>query len=279
MSQLLSIILNITSFSAPLLLASTGALFSEYAGRLALFLEGMISFSAFLFFALTTATKSAATGFVLTLIICTFIEVIFAYIFEKTRANIFVAAIGLNLFFASLPSMLSSIFYKTRGVITSPFFIFPVIPAKIFTVSICIVLIIVTVLFLSKTKQGLYLRITGTDEDVLNARGINVQRCKIKAWGFCGFFGAVSGCLLAMRISSFVPNISSGRGWMALAAVFLGNKKPIRMTVMVLIFCTADYLSANIQNYFPSIPSALLLALPYIVALLLTIVPKPFDHQ
>lgn len=279
MSNFLSTVLNIFSYSTPLLLAATGALFSEYAGRLALFLEGIISFSAFSFFALSIATKSVVVGFILTLILCTLMETFFAYLFEKTKANIFIAAIGLNLLFAALPSFLSSIIFKTRGVLTSEFFQFDAIFVKHFAVFLGLLLIATSILFLSKTKQGLYLRITGSDPDVLNARGINVELCKIKSWTLCGFFGSVSGCLLALRISSFVPNISSGRGWMALAAVFLGNKKPMRMAIMTLIFCAADYFSTNLQNLIPAIPSALLLSLPYIVALVLIIVPKPFDRQ
>ena len=55
-------ILNFLSFSCPLLLASTGALFSEYTGTLALFLEGFISFSGFLTFYFTVLTGSVAAG-------------------------------------------------------------------------------------------------------------------------------------------------------------------------------------------------------------------------
>lgn len=279
MSNFLSTVLNILSYSTPLLLAATGALFSEYAGRLALFLEGIISLAAFSYFTLSVSTGSVVMGFIFTLILCTALETVFAYIFEKTKANVFIAAIGLNLFFAALPSFLSSIFFNTRGVLTAPVFQFNSIFVKHFTVAIGFVLIAMAILFLTKTKQGLYILITGSDAEVLNARGISVEKCKIKSWAICGFLGSVAGCLLCMRISSFVPNISSGRGWMALAAVFLGNKKPMRMAIMTLIFCAADYFSANIQNLFPAIPSALLLSLPYIVAIVLIIVPKPSDRQ
>lgn len=56
---------------------------------------------------------------------------------------------------------------------------------------------------------------------------------------------------------------------MALAAVFLGKKKPLRIVAAVLIFCFADLLAANIQNYIPGIPSSFLISLPYLVSLIL----------
>ena len=40
------------AYSCPLILCSLGALFSEFAGCLALFLDGLVSFSAFLFYTL-----------------------------------------------------------------------------------------------------------------------------------------------------------------------------------------------------------------------------------
>ena len=61
--------LNFLGFSCPLLLAATGALFSEYAGCLALFMDGLISFSGFLTYAFTVATGSVAAGMTLSAII------------------------------------------------------------------------------------------------------------------------------------------------------------------------------------------------------------------
>ena len=59
---------------------------------------------------------------------------------------------------------------------------------------------------------------------------------------------------------------------MALAAVFLGKKKPLRIVAAVIIFCLADLAGANIQNYLPGLPSSFLLSLPYLVSLLLILV-------
>ena len=84
----------------------------------------------------------------------------------------------------------------------------------------------------------------------------------------------MAGCFLPLRISSFVPNISSGRGWMALAIVFFGRKKILRIAFAVIIFCGTDYFATYIQNYIPTIPSSFVLALPYLVIILLMALDK-----
>ncbi|EID86144.1 putative ABC-type transport system, permease component [Treponema sp. JC4] len=262
------LIIDILSFSCPLLLCAMGALYSDYAGILAIFLEGLVSFSAFLMFYFTVTTGSALLGCLLTAFSALFCVLIFAIIIEKLRANPFIGATAINLLFASLPSLFSVLAFNNRGVLTSQNFIFPVFQTKVLTIVITLIVLSLAFLFLSKTKAGLYIRITGTDSDVLTAKGVNYVLCRISSWAAAAFFAGLSGALLAMRVSSFVPGISSGRGWMALAAVYLGKKNPLRISLSVLIFCAADFFATQIQNYLPALPTSVVLALPYLVILL-----------
>ena len=264
-------LIDILSFSCPLLLCSFAALFSEYAGSLALFLEGLVSFSAFVFF--TLCVKLGGTmpvvfaAFVITIILMALTVFLFILLIQKFKAHKFIAGTAMNLLFTALTSAFSSMIFKTRGVLTSPLFSFDVTSVKIFTILITVLITALSIVFLAKTRTGLYLRITGSDSNVLIAKGVDPSWIRILSWTMAGAFAALSGILLTLRISSFVPNISSGRGWMALAAVFLGNKKPVRLLIAVIIFCATDYFGVHIQNLFPSIPTAVLLSLPYIVAL------------
>lgn len=272
-------IIDILSFSCPLLLCSCGALFSDFAGILAIFLEGLVSFSAFLMYHYTLTTGSAIAGFLLTIITATIIVTLFSYIIEKTGSNAFIAATAINLLFSACPSLFSSIIYGTRGVLYDGAFVFEPQSTKIITITISLIIIISGIIFLKYTRFGLYLRITGSDSKVLLAKGVNPFYCKISAWGIAAFFAAAAGVFLSLRISSFVPNISSGRGWMALAAVYLGKKKPWRIILSVVIFCATDYFAANIQNYIPQLPSAVLLALPYIICIILITFNIPVHHS
>lgn len=270
-------ILDIFTHSCPLILAATGALFSELSGLLALFLDGLISFAAFLCFLFTTKTSSVTLGFILSTLICTFLVFILSFIIKKTKANPFIASIAMNLLFSSLVSLFSNIFFNTRGVLFDSNFVFIPKTLSFPTISITTVLVIGSLLFLNFTQKGTYFKIVGSNPDVLTARGINVSNYEIAAWCIAAFFGAMAGCFLPLRISSFVPNISSGRGWMALAIVFFGRKKILRITFAVIIFCGTDYFATHIQNYIPNIPSSFILSLPYLLIILLMAIDKKRD--
>ena len=121
------------------------------------------------------------------------------------------------------------------------------------------------------TRAGIYLRITGSSPDVLNIRGVHPSRWITVAWGVAAGCAALAGCVLAAGLGAFVPNMSAGRGWTALAAVFLGQKRTARTAVAVCVFTAAEYAANNIQRIpgCENIPSAVLLSLPYMTALLL----------
>ena len=270
----MSYIIDILSGSCPLILCSIGALFSEYAGILALFIDGTVSFSAFLTYAFTIGTGSAILGTIISTVITVTVIFLFTLFIEKFKANKFIAAMALNLLFSALPSCFSSILYGTRGVLTSPDFTFNLLTVKISAIIITILLITATVIFLKKTRYGLYIRITGSDSDVLLTNGINPISTRIMSWCFAAFFSSIAGSLLTFRISSFVPNISSGRGWMALCAVFIGKKKPFKIIIAVLLFCLADFFAANIQNVLPQLPSSVYISFPYLLIFLTVLFNK-----
>ncbi len=265
-------IISTLAYSCPLILCSIGALFSEYAGCLALFLDGLVSFSAFLFYTFTVLTGSPLAGATLACLGAVIVTLVFSAAVEYGRANRFIAAISMNLFFTAMTSCLSWLVFGTRGVLSSEDFSVSGGTARAAAVCVTSVFVALAVLFLKYSRQGLYLRVTGSDADVLKAKGVNPLWLRSLSWCLASLYGSLAGTLLVLRLSSFVPNISSGRGWMALAAVFLGKKKPLRIVAAVFIFCMADIFAANIQNYIQGIPSSFLISLPYLVSLLLILV-------
>ncbi len=272
MNSLTSLI-SALAYACPLILCSIGALFTEYAGCLALFLDGLVSFSAFLFYTFTVITGSPVAGAVLACLVAVVITLAFSAVVERGGANRFIAAIAMNLFFGAMTSCLSWVIFGTRGVLTNDLFKFSVGTARAAAVIVTAVFVAMAIIFLKYGRRGLYIRVTGSDADVLKAKGVNPGNLRTLSWGLASLYGTLAGILLALRLSSFVPNISSGRGWMALAAVFLGKKKPLRIVAAVLVFCLADLFAANIQNYLQGIPSSFLISLPYLVSLLLILIP------
>ena len=263
------IILNILLLSAPLLLASFGALISEYAGRTAVFIDGILNLSAFLCYAFTVLTKSPAAGCLLSGACCTAFIFLFLMFVEHVHANPFLASLALNIFSGALVSLLSVEMFGTRGVLTSPYFIFQALPARYGTAVAAYILAAAGIVFLFATKRGLYIRITGTDADVLLSKGINVSCNRVLSGCLAAVYASCAGCMLAIRLSSFVPNISSGQGWLALAAVFLGKRTSTGTIIAVITMCAAEYFASNMQNVLPHISTPLLLSFPYIMAIVL----------
>lgn len=266
--------LNFLGFCCPLLLAATGALFSEYTGCLALFMDGLISFAGFLTYAFTVATGSLILGTGLSAVTCITLSLLFAFIVEKTHANYFIAAIAINLLFSSFTSLFSWLVFGTRGVLTSQAFSFSLAPANITSVIFTTGLITAAILYLKKTKGGIYFRITGSNAEVLLVRGVSPGIYRIASWGVAALFACFAGNFLAVRISSFVPNLASGKGWLALAAVFMGKRRLPLIALYALIFCAVDFAAVYVQNFIPGIPSSVVLALPYIVTLGLVVIRK-----
>ena len=266
--------LNMIAFSCPLILASIGALFSEYTGCLALFMDGLITFCGFLTFAFTVGTGSVSAGIILSAITAIITGLLFAFIIEKARANRFIAAIALNLFAGALTSLLSSLIFKTRGVLVSQSFHFIPQHVSIFAIILTAVFTAGAILYLKKTQGGIYFRITGSNPDELLVRGVSPSLYRILSWGIAALFAALAGSILSMKISSFVPNLASGKGWLALAAVFMGRKKLWQIAVYIFFFCLIEYSAVMIQNLIPAIPSSVILALPYLMSLLHVMLKK-----
>lgn len=265
-------ILSALAYSCPLILCSLGALFTEYAGCLALFLDGLVSFSAFLNFSFTVATGSPVYGTILACLSTVTVTLLCSIVVEKWRANRFIAAIALNLLFSAMTSCLSWACFGTRGVLAADLFKFSAGTARAAALTVTTAFSALAVIFLRYSRHGLYVRIAGSDADVLQAKGVNPCNIRTLSWGLAALYGSLAGTLLTLRLCSFVPNISSGRGWMALAAVFLGKKKPLRIVAAVIIFCLADIFAATIQNYIQGIPSSFLISLPYLVSLLMILI-------
>ena len=77
----------------------------------------------------------------------------------------------------------------------------------------------------------------------------------------------MGGAFLSLSyLNLFSEGISSGRGWLALAAINFGMGRPIPGLVACLIFGFADALALRLQQF--GLPSQIVLMLPYIVTII-----------
>lgn len=264
-------ITSILSMSAPLLYATLGALVTDHAGVLAVFLDGAITFSAFVCVAVASATGSPALGALAAAASSVLLLALIARFNETTGANPFITGLAFNLLAAGLTSWLSVVIFGTRGVVA-----LPPAPGQQAAFGATLFGALFTALpfaaagalafVLRRTTFGLALRATGSDPDFLAVRGLKPARYRIASWCLAALFASAAGSTLALGLGAWVPNISAGRGWTALAACYLGNRNPIACIGACLLFSLAEYLSNALQGT-GAVPATLILGFPYVLAL------------
>jgi len=94
--------------------------------------------------------------------------------------------------------------------------------------------------------------------------GLKPQHYQLAAILISGFTCGLAGSLLTLNLGAFVPNITSGRGWIALVAIYLGNKNPLGIVVASFVFGLAEAFSNYAQGAI-DVPADFILAFPYAV--------------
>ena len=174
--------------------------------------------------------------FILTAGYISFFVILTAFI----NINTLTKWLSINLFTAGLIQILSKTIFNTQGVLDLPQILTPAIQinTRIFGTIFAYGISILIFVFLKYTPQGICFRITGTSKKLLVEQGKNPTTYKVLSWQIATCFSCIAGIILTLRISSFVPNISSGRGWLALAAVLAGQKKILGIVISILVFST-----------------------------------------
>ncbi|MFJ7048807.1 ABC transporter permease [Streptomyces sp. NPDC101112] len=120
---------------------------------------------------------------------------------------------------------------------------------------------------LLRTRFGFHLRAVGEFPDAARSVGIRVGRVRFVALALSGALAGAAGVFLSMgAVSFFVTDMTAGRGYIALAAVYLGMLRPWGVFLAALGFGAAEALAVQLGNL--SVPSQLVSALPYAFTLL-----------
>nr|WP_246312436.1 ABC transporter permease [Aquabacterium terrae] len=90
---------------------------------------------------------------------------------------------------------------------------------------------------LMHTRFGLRLRAVGEHPDAARAAGIGVEGMRYAALAGSGLLAGLGGLYLGMgHLTLFQADMTGGRGFMALAAVFLGRRAPLGVLLAALLF-------------------------------------------
>jgi len=281
-SFIISTIAGALRSMTPILLTAIGENFAESSGILNLGTEGIMLIAAFTGFITTLATNSIIFGLLMAMLVGTMLGLIIAFITVTLQADQIVTGIALTMFSLGITSYMVRIIYGTglpprvpsMELTTIPLLasipVGPTIFTQPFLVWVSLILIPVTYYILFKTSFGLKLRAVGEDPRSAYKMGVNVYLYRYVALIIGGVLAGLGGAYLSLfHISTFVDNITQGRGWIAIAIVMFGRWNPLWILVGGLIYGGAESLSGSIQalGVLRGVPTEFMLTLPYILTI------------
>jgi simple sugar transport system permease protein len=236
------------------------------------------------FFAVVTdvATHNPWLGALVAIITGGLMALIHAVVSIRFLANQIISGVAINIFAGGLTVFLLNQIYGINGVTQIPTkywlpmvnvpglksipFVGPIFFQQNICVYIALLLFVVTNVFLFRTRLGLRLRAVGEHPSAADTAGINVYRIRYAAVLASGLLSGFAGAFLSIGLSgTFNPNMTEGRGFIALAAMVFGNWRPTRAFIACLLFglgYAVYFANSQIQ-----VPYLLLNMLPYVLTL------------
>jgi simple sugar transport system permease protein len=121
------------------------------------------------------------------------------------------------------------------------------------------------------TRLGLRLRAAGENPLMVDAAGVSVQGLRYQALALNGVLSGLAGTYLVLGLNAnFIPHMTAGRGYMALAALIFGKWHPVGALAACLLFGFLDAVAVRLQGApWPellgggTVPVQAIQALPY----------------
>jgi ABC-type uncharacterized transport system permease subunit len=267
--------------AAPLLLASAGELVSERAGVLNMSVEGMMLTGAFAGAVASWATGSPWLGLVAGVLAVLPVALLQAWLSITLRANQIVTGIGINILALGATTLAYREIFGGRSRAEIPG-LSKVAPPLLGDVPVwgehlfrqvgllyfALLVLIVVAWVLRSTALGLALHAAGNAPRAADKSGLSVNRLRYGAVLFTGVLSALAGCFLSIGdIHTFTEGMTSGAGYLAIAAVIFGNWRVGRTALACLLFGGATALQFQLPALGIELPNALLIMLPYVLAL------------
>jgi ABC-type uncharacterized transport system permease subunit len=281
MGLLEAIILSVIAASTPLLLAAAGELVVERSGVLNLGIEGMMIMGAACGFAAAYFTGSIVLGALAGILAGVGMSAIFAALTLGLAVNQVAAGLALTIFGIGLSGLIGAGFVGERIEAAPHLYIpfltdIPVIGKILFGqdafVYLSIALVVGIWWFLYRTRAGLVLRAVGDSHTSAHALGYPVLKIRTLAVLFGGACAGLGGAYLPLAYTPFfVPGMTAGRGWIALALVVFSSWKPGRIVIGAYLFGAVTILQLHAQGLGLGIPSQLMSSLPYLATVIVLV--------
>jgi simple sugar transport system permease protein len=202
------------------------------------------------------------------------VAVIYAVVCIRFKADQVVSGAAINILMIGMPGLLSGAFFLSSG--STPQIpkdrLLPQSPKVLGVALVAFVAISWYVLY--HTPFGLRLRAVGEKPEAADAAGVSVARLRYSGVLIAGVLAGIGGAYLSIGQSSlFTRNMTSGRGFIALAALIFGKWRPVQTLLACLLFGFTEALSIVMQGVMklPSgedIPVQFIQMVPYVLTII-----------
>jgi simple sugar transport system permease protein len=275
----IALVWSTVRLATPLILAALGGLFSERSGVINIALEGKMLAGAFTAAAVTYAADaklhlgagSPWVGLLAGMCAGLLIAAIYAIVCIHYKADQVVSGTAINILMIGVPGFLSGAFFLSSGST-------PQIPKEQLIpwtpIIVAFAMVPITWYVLYRTPFGLRLRSVGENPEAADAAGVSVGRIRYSGVLLAGALAGIGGAYLSIGQSSlFTRNMTSGRGFIALAALIFGKWRPFQTLLACLLFGFTEAVSIQMQGVIklPSgedIPVQFVQMVPYLLTII-----------
>jgi simple sugar transport system permease protein len=298
LDQLPIILASTVRLSVPLIFCCLAGLYSERSGVVDIGLEGKMLAAAFSAAVVAATWGSAWLGLAAGIVTAIAFSLIHGVSAISYRGNQIVSGVAINMLTLGLTALLGNVWYGQGGrtpnvsgaarfqPIDLPFadtvrhlpVIGPIYADALSGHNILVYLAVacvpLTAWAVYRTRFGLRLRAVGENPAAVDTAGISVSWLRYRAVVICGVLTGFAGAYLSIAQSAaFVPNMTAGKGFMALAALIFAKWRPWPALGACLLFGFLDAFAIQMQGKslpgIGEVPVQLILALPYILTVVL----------
>jgi general nucleoside transport system permease protein len=285
----LLVLLTIITAATPLLIAALGEHVTERAGVLNLGLEGMMIVGASCGFAVAILTGSSLLAIAAAISAGMALSALFALFAVWLGANQVASGLALTILGIGVANLIGSGFIGLKRDVIPSLHLpvlsdLPIIGRLVFGqdpfVYASIALALVVAWWLRATRGGLVLTGVGENHSSAHALGHDVRGVRTLAILFGGACAGLAGAYLSLIYTPFwSPNMTSGRGWIALAIVVFAAGRIWRLMLGAYLFGAMNVLQLHAQAGGIGLPSQFLSALPYVATILALVVLALRDRR
>ncbi len=233
--------------ATPFVFASLGETLGQRSGVLNLGIEGVMLIGAFSSYFVTAKTGSPWLAIIAALVAGCLMGILYAMITLVMHAEQGISGIGIFLFGLGMTDVLFQRWVGTPVPVDrlEPWNV-PVLSeipkvGEIFfqhtvLVYLSVVLVGVATVVVNSTTFGLNIRAVGENPDAADTLGISVNRTRFFAILIGNALAGLAGAALVLPFGTFQQNLTSGRGFIAVALVYFGSWRATGAFVGSLLF-------------------------------------------